>query len=318
MNRELLFNYYFGLKLSDRLDRVFISIFGTISLLFMLIILVVANLNYEQMALDSQTKIKERYKKLVSELILSKKEQAKLTAREEEQAKIFTPALKPPPKSSTKESRRLQREAIANRMVKNDEIFNSKSGAANLRGADLYADLPDLDDVDFDDENFVELSGPVVGTGGRLFATPRRSSSGYDPGELDAVLTKPLNYHIPRQGEVYIELTDELVEDANDKQIGYRDPEEIERVVYKHQDMIRHCFNKEARYQAGLSGYIKVQFSISPFGYVLPESIKILSSTLRNRQIEQCIKNYIKRWRGFSRLDESMGIATVVQKFVFN
>ena len=66
------------------------------------------------------------------------------------------------------------------------------------------------------------------------------------------------------------------------------------------------------------SGYVKVEFNITNDGFILPESIKIIDSTLRNKSVEQCIKKNIRRLRGFVKLDKSRGIARVTHKFVFN
>lgn len=95
--------------------------------------------------------------------------------------------------------------------------------------------------------------------------------------------------------------------------MGYRDPEEVERVVHQYSPMIEYCFRKHTKFSANSRGFIKVAFKVSYEGYVIPESVRIVSSTIRNRALEQCIKNYIRHWRNFKPLDESMGIAQVVQ-----
>jgi len=319
VNRENdLFNYYFNLKLSERIDRRFASILSSVLILFTSAILIVANLNYEKLNLISQQIIKERYRQMVSELILSEKDKTIMEAVNDAETAALLPVVDTALKKSTANSRLAERQAIAANLMKNNVILkNASSNQAGI-ASNFYADLPDLDDIDpgAESDNFVELSRST-GNGGRIISTAKRGGSRY-MGDLKDLMRKPFDYRIKRQGQLYIELTDELLRDANEEKRGYRDPNDIQRVVYKNYAMIEQCFNREARFIAGLSGYIKIQFSISPAGYVIPESIKILSSTLRNRQIEQCIKNYVKRWRGFSRLDDSMGIATVVQKFVFN
>jgi len=65
-------------------------------------------------------------------------------------------------------------------------------------------------------------------------------------------------------------------------------------------------------------GYVKVEFKITSDGFILPQSIRIIKSTLRNKKVEQCIKKNIRRLRGFEKLDQSKGIARVTHKFVFN
>jgi hypothetical protein len=82
--------------------------------------------------------------------------------------------------------------------------------------------------------------------------------------------------------------------------------------------MVEFCFQKARRINANIRGYVKFEFRISYEGYVVPESIRIVDSTIRDPQIEACIKKRIRRWRDFEKLDEKMGIARIVQKFAFN
>jgi hypothetical protein len=117
---------------------------------------------------------------------------------------------------------------------------------------------------------------------------------------------------------MYIDIPDDMLNDREREHIGYRNPDEINKVVSAHLPMIEHCFRKARRINANVKGYVKFEFRISYEGYVIPESIRIINSTVRDPMVEACIKKNIKRWRDFSKLDKKMGIARVVQKFAFN
>jgi TonB family protein len=149
------------------------------------------------------------------------------------------------------------------------------------------------------------------------FQTRRAHKTQYGINIFDEPLDNLYNYVIQRQGDFSIKPTEELLRN-NKLKFGYRDPDEIQRVIAKYEPMIEHCYRKALNQYGGSRGFVKVQFQISYEGHVIPESIRILNSTIKNRQAEQCIKKYIRRWRNFAELDETMGIARVTQKFVFN
>jgi len=88
---------------------------------------------------------------------------------------------------------------------------------------------------------------------------------------------------------------------------GSLDKEMIRRVVRRHVNEIRYCYEKELQsYPNGLEGQVKVRFEIAPDGRVLRSSL--LSSTLGQRTIEGCVAAAPRRWL-FPR---SQGGVTVV------
>lgn len=314
MKQKSDFDQFFTLSLAERFDPTFLSIFSVVSFVFLIAIIIVANLNYERLQEDAEKIIRSRYKTFISQLIIEEDKKSSEIESTLETGLAETAAESPLPVMSAAERRKNERESLTEDITKNNPIFNSEGS-----GNDAYAHLPDVDDFETDefggDGALIELSRPAGSS--KIMNHPRGVFTHYEAGSIDDLLRKPFNYNLSRQGEVYINLTDELSDEPEEKK-GYRDPDEVERVVYQYQPMIQYCFQKEARFHSGLKGYIKVEFSISPAGFVLPESIRIISSTLQSRRVEQCIKNYIRRWRGFAKLDESMGIARVTQKFVFN
>ncbi len=309
MQNNIQFDKNFTLKLTDRFDSVFVSIFTLVSLFIIMTIVIISNLNYNLLNRQADFLIRNRYKSMISELLI--KQKAKSPKSDLSAEKTTSPKTEREGFITTKISREVERKAIAKKIASRG-IFKA------LKKNDDYADLPDLEDYDIGYENdaFVELSRKNGNS--RIIRHSSGRATNFDAGDFDEQIIKnPFNYLLDRRGAVFIEITDELLNEP-EIQSGYRDPNEIDRVIYQYRPMIEHCFKKESRIQSGLRGYVKVQFNISYEGYVIPESIRIINSTIRSKQVEQCIKNYIKRWRNFERLDESMGMAKVVQKFVFN
>lgn len=307
MNPNFKFNTLFGLKLSDRLDGTYYSLLIISTAIFSLFVLILSQLNYQNLSSEADLLIRDRYKALAATFIVDEAPAAPLKD---------IPAINPtditgPAKSLTKKITSKIQKSV-DRIVQSGRVTNSTSNT-------LASELPDVDDFIGDMESiengqlaYNDRKWPATKTSGQA-----RKVTHFDPGDIDDMMEKPFNYILSRKGAVYIDLTDEMVDDPNDK-AGYRDPVEIERVVEQNQSMIEHCFRREARRNLHLNGFVKVEFRISFEGFVIPESIRIINSTVRSRKVEHCIKQYISRWRNFRKLDEEMGIARVVQKFVFN
>jgi len=309
---HLDFDSQFGLSWSDRFNSRVLTYF-VVSLLFTFSqIIILANLDYSEYRKKSQTHILENYKRLVSELLTEYDRQ--ITKIDTTATDATVPGIESQPTSITSAEDRLKLRKLT------DSEMGKKGILSPDLNSDPYADLPVMDDnaPDFIPDEFivVELSRKGYSSNMR-FQARRRNINNYNINEFDEPLTNLYNYVIRRQGNAYINPTEELLRD-NQIEFGYRDPDEIQRVIAKYKPMIEHCYRKALDQSGGSSGFVKVQFHISYEGFVVPESIHILNSTIKNRQAEQCIKKYIKRWRNFAELDETMGIARVTQKFVFN
>lgn len=122
-------------------------------------------------------------------------------------------------------------------------------------------------------------------------------------------------YSIARKAEITIKKPKYLLEKK--ESFGYRDQEKTLNVIYAKSDGIELCYNKQSRRTWVKEGFVKVEFQISPKGFVLPNTIKIIESTILNRSVEQCIIKNIRRWREFEKLDSSQGAAKVTHKFIF-
>ena len=122
---------------------------------------------------------------------------------------------------------------------------------------------------------------------------------------------------LQRQGEIFIEPVEEIIRGSQTIR-GWRDPDEITFAIQKKEQMIEYCFKRDAKFFSDLHGYVIVRFIIEHTGFVDPSSVQIIKSTLYNKRIELCIKNRLRAWRGFEKLDISMGRVAVVQKFIFD
>lgn len=94
-----------------------------------------------------------------------------------------------------------------------------------------------------------------------------------------------------------------------------RSQDAIGRVVLKHSDAIEACYKKESRINPNLKGSLTAQFTISPDGRVA--RTRIVESTLRNRNVENCVERRIRSWR-FDRIGASEGNVTARYKWIFS
>lgn len=319
MRNAYRFNKYFGLRWYDRFNDTLVSIFIVVALIFIAAILIVANLNYQKLKYTAEQNIRARYIELVSEVLIERPEE-RTSYFPDQFAELVKPEPKPRLPKSTPESRRAEREK-AQASIENEPVFNTNTIRHN------YDYLPEVE-LSESGVSGLELEmltrNPVDNPGRAQNVHFNNSNNGdnvdnLDPGEYDEPLRHPFNYVAEKRGTIYIDFTEELLQQTEDNtKFVYRDPDEINRVIKDYYPMVEYCFKKEARYHSTLQGFIKVQFNISPEGHVLPESIKIINSTINNKNVENCLKNFIKHWRNFGKLDKSRGIARVVQKFVFN
>ncbi len=183
---------------------------------------------------------------------------------------------------------------------------------------DPYGNLPEIEDLNDGGLEFDELTY----TGDNTIPTAsfvhknHQGRAGYEHRPAEELMRDPYKYKIKRKQAIFISNTADVLQEDKVR-FGYRDQTEIMTYMYAKQASIEACYKKATRNYSISSGFIKVEFQISPAGYVLGHSIRILDSSLHNRILEQCIKKNIRRWRGFKKLDNSRGIARVVHKFIF-
>jgi hypothetical protein len=76
--------------------------------------------------------------------------------------------------------------------------------------------------------------------------------------------------------------------------IGTLDKEIIRRVVRRHLNEVRYCYEQALVVHPSLSGRLVVQFTIAPTGRVLVSMLQ--SSTLSLPSVEACVVQAVKRW----------------------
>ncbi|RMH81243.1 MAG: hypothetical protein D6681_18280, partial [Calditrichaeota bacterium] len=98
---------------------------------------------------------------------------------------------------------------------------------------------------------------------------------------------------------------------------GFRDYEETMSVVSTNRRSLKPCFDRLHRRDPSARGSVTVKFDIHPDGYVIPESIRIIQTDIKDPRILQCIKRSVRRWRNFPPVALEMGQYTITQKYIF-
>ncbi len=75
---------------------------------------------------------------------------------------------------------------------------------------------------------------------------------------------------------------------------GSLSKEVIRRVIRRHINEVRFCYEQELNSRPDLEGRVTVRFIISPTGSV--QTSMVASSTLRNQRVERCIAGAVRRW----------------------
>jgi TonB family protein len=75
---------------------------------------------------------------------------------------------------------------------------------------------------------------------------------------------------------------------------GSLDKEIIRRIVRRHLNEVRFCYEQALAGHPGLAGRVVVQFSIAPTGRVLASFLQ--SSSLGVVAVDACVVNAVKRW----------------------
>ena len=93
-----------------------------------------------------------------------------------------------------------------------------------------------------------------------------------------------------------------------------RGSEELSRVINSHNDAIEYCYKRESKLNPNLKGDVQVEFVIAYNGRV--KSVRIINSSMRNKNIENCIAGRIRGWR-FKPISQNEGDVSVRQKYIF-
>ncbi|MFN3201892.1 MAG: TonB family protein [Bradymonadia bacterium] len=92
---------------------------------------------------------------------------------------------------------------------------------------------------------------------------------------------------------------------------GPLEQEEIRKVIRRHREEYKYCYERQLQAQRDLSGKIKVKFAIGANGKVI--GAKVLESTMNSPEVERCLVKRIRRWQ----FPAPGGGATVFVKYPF-
>jgi len=119
--------------------------------------------------------------------------------------------------------------------------------------------------------------------------------------------------NIGRKGSIKMALDDASVSGKGSKAAN-RGSEELSRVINSHNDAIEYCYKKESKLNPNLKGDVQIEFTIGYNGRV--KAVRIVRSTMRNKNVENCISSRIKGWR-FKQIDKREDDVKVRQKYIF-
>ncbi len=119
---------------------------------------------------------------------------------------------------------------------------------------------------------------------------------------------------IKRQGSIVVEQVSSIADESGVKSES-RNSDAVSEVINSHNSSIQYCYQREIKQNPDLKGKLVIRFTITPEGKV--KDVKILSSTLDNPRIEQCVVSRIARWDDFGAIDPSKGDATFRQVYTF-
>jgi len=94
-----------------------------------------------------------------------------------------------------------------------------------------------------------------------------------------------------------------------------RDPDAIQAMITRHSAQIEYCYETELRKNPGLKGKIVVRFIVRVNGSVT--RVKVVQSTMGNRNVERCITGVIRRFK-FEPVGKEKGNLTYEYPFIFS
>ena len=115
-----------------------------------------------------------------------------------------------------------------------------------------------------------------------------------DVNELLSGIGSAGSANIGRKGSISMALDAASVSGKGSKSAN-RGGEELSRVINSHNDAIEYCYKKESKLNPNLKGDIQVEFTVGFNGRV--KGVRIVRSSLRNKNVENCISSRIRGWR---------------------
>lgn len=93
---------------------------------------------------------------------------------------------------------------------------------------------------------------------------------------------------------------------------GSLDKEIIRRIIRRHINEVKYCYETELTKKADLSGRVSVQFTIAATGQVIASVLQ--SSTMGNLRVENCVVQAVRRWE----FPKPLGGGIVIVSYPFN
>ncbi|HEY5448436.1 MAG TPA: AgmX/PglI C-terminal domain-containing protein [Polyangia bacterium] len=113
-----------------------------------------------------------------------------------------------------------------------------------------------------------------------------------------ALASAVVTWGVPASFRPLVSVFGSKVEGDRSKEIS---KEIIHRIVRRHFDEVKACYDQELSRQPALAGRIDVQFTIAPSGQISEASVR--QSTLGNAYVESCIVAALRRWEFPKPLD---------------
>lgn len=326
--------------------RFFLILFSSLIVVFTTV-LILANIEYSQEAIQSALKaqyIQKFYNTQLEEPVVEEpKDTEALTANEgtvKEEKKQDVRAQKDVGKrqeatgTSAAQRRERNRRNAARRAaarskavgrVSSTGVLNELSAAGSGASGDaVYDVLGESADAGIGDLDKALASG--VGGLQSASSSNRRSVLGERAGKgggagragIDDLIGSGAgqsgSVNISRSGNFNIKAVKGSVSGRGSKSAN-RSSDALAKIVLTHTSSIENCYKREARLNPNLRGSVKAQFTISPDGKVV--RARIVKTTLKNRKVENCITKRIKRWR-FAKINPKDGDVTALYSWVFS
>ena len=343
----------FELRFWDRIDRRFTAIlFASLLIHATVIGSLLLNPPKPEASEGEIEKIQKRFAKLVQDQAVAAELPSKVEFEDASAPAAGAPAVEPVRKSQVTITPGRKRPAVgaARGAEKVAEIAPSASGssgdASDIRAVaaeevggqgllglltgDGPAEADAVEDIlgsDGDGGDIGAALSGVAGTstkrasGGSTTKSVRatRETGGGDIDEYVQGLGQSQQTDVSRSSEVKVAVESKktLLEKEDDKPLlqGARDIDQVIAVVKSHNAAIQSCYQRALRRNPDLRGKMVVRFIISPGGTV--SKATILSSTIKNEDVETCVLNRIRHWNDFGEIDRSKGDTAFRQVYTF-
>lgn len=163
--------------------------------------------------------------------------------------------------------------------------------------------IQNLDNVEWDAfDSSVMGANPgyllaATGTSGGASALGAIGTGGFGPqgnAQYRAIQTAATNQNVDlgkkKEVDVHVDLKKPEI-------TGSLDRMQILRVVKNHTNELRNCYEKELVKVKGLNGRVVLTWLISPQGNVVKVIMNANESTIKNANVENCVKNSVQYWR---------------------